>query len=190
MRPRRLKVLRVVQLCLIGFLLLLPVIAFAAFERSAGEEIFTLALITIAGTLVSIHRDCRELPSLSLLGSLALVGSLVSFFLVPNLIRCRLRQGRLAGCQSNIRNLATSLEMYSTDNAGHYPKSLTQLTPTYLKYIPRCPSACRDTYSHGYERAQEPDAYTVMCEGCHHHDGGIDTPNFPRYTSFGSGMLP
>ncbi len=58
---------------------------------------------------------------------------------IPNFCRARDR-GLLKSCQSNLKNLATALEMYSTDNVGRYPEELALLTPRYLKLIPACPS--------------------------------------------------
>lgn len=71
-------------------------------------------------------------------------------------------------CHHNLRDIATSLEMYSTDNQGHYPPRLSSLTPEYLKEIPRCPAAGSDTYSAGYQNGQIRDAYTVWCSGRNH----------------------
>ena len=40
----------------------------------------------------------------------------------------RPRSGQLAACESNLKNIATALEMYATDNCGDYPTSLSVLT--------------------------------------------------------------
>jgi hypothetical protein len=37
---------------------------------------------------------------------------------------------------SNLKNLGTAMEMYSTDNAGYYPASLGAVSPDYLKKLP------------------------------------------------------
>ena len=47
--------------------------------------------------------------------------------LLPNFLAAR-ASGQLAACESNIKNLATALEMYATDNKGDYPPSLEYLT--------------------------------------------------------------
>ena len=90
--------------------------------------------------------------------------------------------GQLTACKSNLKNIGTALEMYSTDNSGRFPTALSQLTPNYLRRIPTCPSATADTYSMTFQSASNPDAYTVMCTGAHHREAGMP-PNFPRYTS-------
>jgi hypothetical protein len=93
-----------------------------------------------------------------------------------------LTQDELPSCQDSLKNLATALEMYSTDNAGRYPTSLQQLMPNYLLRPPVCKVAGLDTYSRAYAVAQRPDAFTCICEGEHHHGEGLE-PNFPQYSS-------
>ena len=61
------------------------------------------------------------------------------------------RRGQLTVCKSNCKNLATALEMYATDNAGCYPASLSMLTTNYLRAIPECPTAGKETYSSSYK---------------------------------------
>ena len=108
--------------------------------------------------------------------------AVVAAILVPNFVRAR-SQGQLTACKSNQKNIATSLEMYSCDNQGHYPPNLTLLTPSYLKTIPRCPAANGDTYSQTYQFGKVPDAYTFFCQGAHHGAAGIGE-NFPQYSSY------
>jgi hypothetical protein len=90
-------------------------------------------------------------------------------------------------CKANLKNLATALEMYSSDFAGHYPTSLARLTPNYLQQIPTCPAARRDTYSGGFVSGQAPDRYAVWCAGDNHPGLGLG-PNLPAYDSV-SGLL-
>lgn len=85
-------------------------------------------------------------------------------------------------CKANVKNLGTALEMYSTDYEGHYPPSLSQLTPNYLKVIMQCPMAHKDTYSATYEVNSNPDRYTLHCQGDNHHEVGLQ-PNYPMYSS-------
>jgi len=88
----------------------------------------------------------------------------------------------LDACKSNLMNLGTALEMYSTDSSGRFPPDLSRLVPKYLKSIPICPSGQRDTYSAGYEAASNPDAYTVSCQGANHTAAGF-APGLPQHTS-------
>ena len=118
--------------------------------------------------------------------------AILAAILVPNFIRAR-AQGQLTACKSNLKNLATSLEMYSTDNAGHYPSpaaNMDKLTPNYLKIIPQCPSAQSNTYSAAYLFATVPDAYTVDCNGQYHTAAGINAANYPQYSSYSGLVLP
>ena len=117
--------------------------------------------------------------------------AILAAILVPNFIRAR-AQGQLTACKSNVKNLATSLEMYSTDNAGHYPanNNVTLLTPNYLKIIPQCPSAQSSTYSSQYTSNTVPDAYTIGCSGQYHTAAGVNSANYPQYSSYSGLLLP
>lgn len=107
--------------------------------------------------------------------------AILAAILVPNFLRAR-AQGQFTQCQSNCKNIGTALEMYSTDNAGHYPSATTTLTPSYLKMIPTCASASTDTYTGAYSMATNPDAYTFYCNGTNHSALGVSA-NFPQYNA-------
>ena len=91
-------------------------------------------------------------------------------------------QGRLTGCKSNLKNIGTAVELYSSDSGGRFPNRLTDLERRYLKAIPTCPSAATNTYTRGYSNALNPDAYTVVCAGSHHSNLN-QGENYPQYTS-------
>lgn len=103
--------------------------------------------------------------------------------MVPNFTKAR-SQGQLTACKSNQKNIATALEMYSTDYAGAYPKSMNQLTPNYLKTIPSCPVAGTDTYSSSYSLKKSDNGdyqiYEVFCSGANHVQSAVPE-NYPRY---------
>jgi len=105
------------------------------------------------------------------------------------------------GCQCNLKNIGTALEMYSIDNNGYYPTGLHQLKPNYLRKIPTCPDSertldigwfifsydiilepAKDTYSKTYVSSTNPKAYTVYCGGHHHANVGLPA-NYPQYNS-------
>lgn len=111
---------------------------------------------------------------------------MMAAFLVPKFEHAR-AAGQLVACKSNLKNIGTAAEMYSTDNSGRYPTKLSQLTPNYLRSIPTCPSAGKDTYSASYKSAVSPDGFTVACGGSHHTKDGLG-PNLPKYTSL-QGLL-
>lgn len=89
----------------------------------------------------------------------------------------------LIKCKSNLKDIAVACEMWATDNKGHYPKSLSQLTRYYLRRVPICPAAGSDTYSVSYKAAENPDAHTMYCHGHNHEKVGIPE-NFPQYNSY------
>lgn len=97
-------------------------------------------------------------------------------------LRLKLSKESLDGCISNLKNIATALEMWSTDNQGRYPRSLRQLTPDYLKTLPHCPQAGSDTYSASYTRSESPDLFSLACQGDHHKLANVEADH-PAYKS-------
>lgn len=103
------------------------------------------------------------------------------------------RGGQLTACKSNLKNLGTAMEMYSTDWSGKYPEDLAMLTPNYLKTIPDCPAAGSATYTlqTGVEAPKNTggfiDYYILQCEGNFHSAVGVP-PNFPQYNGI-EGLL-
>lgn len=105
--------------------------------------------------------------------------AILAAILVPNFIRAR-AQGQLTSCKSNLKNIGTALEMYSTDYGGRYPTTMPILTPNYLRVIPTCPSAGSDTYSGSYSQQTNPDGYRYQCQGGNHV--GVDiSADYPAY---------
>lgn len=132
-------------------------------RRPDGRTGFTLTEIMIVISIISV---------------LMIVGAL-------NYARSRAR-ARYAGCQSNLRNLSTSLEMYANEHDRKFPLSgnLTAIVGRYIQTIPTCPAAGFTTYSTGYASASAPDAYTIVCSG-NNHAGLVTGSNFPQYTNAG-----
>ena len=107
-------------------------------------------------------------------------------------------QNPLEECSSNLKNIATALEMYATDNRGDFPESLTLLakgnsspdTPgkVYLKSIPSCP-ACKAGYAYEYNNV--PDRFTLWCAkpGAHVDRQEVAKDGcWPQYTT-GEGLI-
>jgi hypothetical protein len=181
-------VMRLTQLALLAVPCLLFLLLNLGGCRPLDADLRDFSLALLIALLHSVHRQVKELPSIPSLLGCNVLAMVVLFILFPP--RCR-NCGQLTACKSNVKNIATSLEMYSTDNAGHYPQSLSQLTPKYLKVIPQCPTAQRDTYSLHYFRAEKPeDAYTVGCGGCYHHAAGVNEPGYPQYSSYSGLIMP
>ncbi|MGE0487608.1 MAG: hypothetical protein AB7S38_00185 [Vulcanimicrobiota bacterium] len=89
-------------------------------------------------------------------------------------------EGDTTACKSNLKNIATALEMYSTDFHGAYPNSLATLTPNYLRSIPTCPSSGLDSYSLSYRVATDPHRYGFCCLSGTHPG---HPRNYPAYNA-------
>jgi hypothetical protein len=113
------------------------------------------------------------------------VGLLLAWVLVPNYIRAQSRGG-ITACKSNLKNIGTAFEMYSTDWSGKYPTALSQLTPNYLKTIPECAGAGKVTYTietglnAAYNSDGKEDYYFIQCEGSNHTQVSVPE-NYPQY---------
>lgn len=113
--------------------------------------------------------------------------AILAAILVPNFLRAR-NQGNVTACKSNLKNMGTALEMYSTDNSGSYPGALATLTTngTYLQTLPTCP--LRQGTNYTYSTATT--AYSTYCSGTLHTGvGGCTASNLPYYDST-QGLLP
>lgn len=91
------------------------------------------------------------------------------------------REAPLRGCKSNLKNIATWLEMWSVDHEDVYPENLGLLTPDYLIVIPPCPVAKTDTYSATYKLFPDPVFFQIQCTGDHSADGMA--PGLPAYNA-------
>ena len=96
-------------------------------------------------------------------------------------------KSRYTACISNLKNIATALQIYSTEN-NSFPESLDDLNPDYLKIIPACPEAAADTYTAGYEVDDQGTIFTICCKGHFHALLGYDEDE-PYYRS-SSGLGP
>lgn len=92
---------------------------------------------------------------------------ILALFIFPKCLRAR-TQGQLARCKTNLKCLATALEMYSSDNGGSYPPRLGKLTSgkAYLWDVPTCPADPRAAYT--YRVSSRPYSFSLRCEGIHH----------------------
>lgn len=159
--------------------------------------VFLASLLYIPFTLIlalfNSAKAGRHLREAGIALLVAAGSGLVYFGLIAGGRSLRARpQGMLTACKSNLKNLGTALEMYSTDNYGRYPKSLASLTPNYLKVIPNCPSARKDTYSDSFQSfwdGKKLDSYTINCQGNNHGSASV-APNYPVYSSYTGLILP
>lgn len=120
-----------------------------------------------------------------------------------HLYRSHVDRSNLRRCEQNLRILIEALVKYSIDHGGKYPggrlgdipriKHATllesSLVPNYLKEMPTCPAAGRDTYTPGY-RSDAYDARGILsydtcvvrCRGRHHVSSGLP-PDYPAFVS-------
>lgn len=130
-----------------------------------------------------MRRRTKGFTLIELMIVIAIIAILAAI-LVPNFLRAR-AQGQLTACKSNLKNMGTACEMYSTDTSGRYPTALANLTPNYMKTIPTCASSGTSA-NYSYVYTTTPDSYTSWCNGSYHTTVG--TANFPQYDSV-SGLI-
>ncbi len=113
---------------------------------------------------------------------IAIIGILVAA-LLPTYVHIKARS-RTTTCEENLRNMATTCEIYAQDYDGAYPTSLTITVGTYVQALPTCPSAgdLGASYRNGMQTSANPNAYTLWCNGDYHADTGL-SPNFPQFIS-------
>jgi type II secretory pathway pseudopilin PulG len=101
----------------------------------------------------------------------AIIAILVSV-LVPNFVRAR-AQAQTSACESNLKEIATAIELFQTDNdrypdSGSVDPSNDELTP-YLKQTPVDPAAGTGLfYTFTVDKADSGNAsYAIVCPGTH-----------------------
>lgn len=87
------------------------------------------------------------------------------------------------GCAQNLVTLGSACEAYALDNGRNYPRTLQDLSPTYVQSVPSCPVAQRDTYSGSYQFVDGSiytGRFTIYCRGSYHADfaPGADKPMY------------
>ncbi|MDQ7824957.1 MAG: serine/threonine-protein kinase [Candidatus Eremiobacteraeota bacterium] len=145
----------------------------------AGLTYLTSAVISVVsfiGLFTAFRLKRYNILAASLI-SLMAVGYFYSRYpLTP--VHPRRNADPLKDCSSALKSIAPALELYSMDNGGFYPLSLTDLTPRYMKKLPACPAAKAMTY--GYMSSSNPRCYTLWCEGAY-HERETGAEDFPQY---------
>ena len=113
------------------------------------------------------------------------VALIIGVALAPKLIEGLARR-HLSRCMCNLKNIAITLEIYSADHDGRYPRNLDALVPTYLESIPECPAAGRISYRADFgpsavrNGGQFLDYYCVECTGGNHQGLSV-SPDYPKF---------
>jgi type II secretion system protein G len=104
--------------------------------------------------------------------------AILAGILIPNFVNAR-SQAQTAACESNMRSIATALELYYADNqvyptaagAAVAPALFTTNGVAYLNNTPKDPAAqsAAATYSLTTTQATggSPASYTIQCPGIH-----------------------
>jgi type II secretory pathway pseudopilin PulG len=105
--------------------------------------------------------------------------AILAGILIPNFVNAR-AQAQTAACESNLRQIATALELYYADNQA-YPDAagFTDVTPTllsangvsYLNNIPKDPAALDQSKNYQVKTSTQTGTsaatYTIQCPGTH-----------------------
>ncbi len=104
--------------------------------------------------------------------------AILAGILIPNFVNAR-SQAQTAACESNLRSIATALELYYADNqvyptaagASVQPALMTVNGVAYLNNTPKDPAAQSATATYVLTTTQAsgggPATYTVTCPGVH-----------------------
>ncbi|MHC9541775.1 MAG: hypothetical protein AB9903_19895 [Vulcanimicrobiota bacterium] len=120
--------------------------------------------IFIAAALVFLIVICLILTSIRKLKPflyiIALLSLIAVIFIVKSLIA-------MNGCVENVRALNSALAKYKFSK-GTYPDTISSLSPDFIKKIPVCPSAGKDTYAPGYKATHDGRECSFSCKGKNH----------------------
>ncbi len=134
-----------------------------------------LIVIIVCGTFILIGGTC--------------ITGILAAIIVPGFLNVR-AEAQIDACSSNMKNIATALEMYATDYEGNYPPSLNYLTEDlgsswspYMKKLPVCPT-CQKPYIYQNTSTEDEDSFLLTCGeiNCHVSRGGVGDGYFPQYT--------
>ncbi|MBQ7567444.1 type II secretion system protein [bacterium] len=131
----------------------------------------------------------RGFTLIELMIVISIIGVLAGI-MVPNFMRAR-SEANLSGCESNLKNISTAIEMYLVRHKTLPSDNMEFLTEDAgggpcLKSLPKCPSTGTVTYTLTID-TDNPTMYTVSCGGTNH--SGCDIPtDYPCYVA-GKGLI-
>jgi type II secretory pathway pseudopilin PulG len=104
--------------------------------------------------------------------------AILAGILIPNFVNAR-AQAQTSACESNLRSIATAMELYYADNQV-YPNANSDVTtalnggPNGVKYLPNTPRDPADqnptnpgTYSTSFGSTGDAQSYAIKCPGVH-----------------------
>lgn len=132
------------------------------------------------------HRQTLKFTFIEILLASLIVAALAAV-ITPNFIRC-VNRGPVTACKSNLKNIATALDIFAEQNEGRYPDNLAELAPDILKTLPECSSAQYQTYRVTFgprapfntEKAEH--YYLLECTGRNHEPFNLPA-DYPKYSS-------
>ena len=125
----------------------------------------------------TIPEDERGFTLIELMIVVAIIAILAGI-LIPNFVNAR-SQAQTAACESNMRSIATALELYYADNQVYPTASSAAVVPAlftvsgvaYLNNTPKDPAAQTSTATYSLTTTQatggSPASYTIQCPGIH-----------------------
>ena len=155
-----------------------------------------LTLLCISAIAISFKgiREAGENPAISytqakgaLTFNLAILFTVVfmAWCLYPNFMKARL-SGQAIACESNIKKIATALNMYADDNEKLYPDSLKKLEGQYIK---KEVLSVVNKKPYGYTCNNNTENYTIWCPEPDIHEGwSMQEGCWPQYSS-GEGIM-
>ncbi len=144
----------------------------------------------VLGIMALLHEQDRKPLGITtlILSSMSGIGfcfiALFAAILIPNFMMAK-SQSQLAACESNLKNMATAVELYAVDHQGHYPERLPDLLPRYLRLMPQCPAAQKESYVYqvtARDLSGQPRQYELYCQGEWHKTLHV-LRDYPRYDS-------
>ncbi|MGV8125392.1 MAG: protein kinase [Candidatus Xenobiia bacterium LiM19] len=153
-----------------------PLVSIAGFAGLA----LLLAVSVIAAIAYAVRREWKNSLSSARVAAASLLLLMIPAMILSPAFKGTEDRQKLDRCRENLKAISTAVEAYARDQGGSYPSSLKLLSPDYLKEIPICPSAGKDTYSETYESGGA-DNYTFYCRGSYHRRF-VSRPDYPRYS--------
>ena len=102
--------------------------------------------------------------------------AILAGILIPNFVNAR-AQAQTAACESNLRSIATALELYYADNQAYpasgnvTPATLSKNGVYYLNNTPKDPAATDATALYAFTSTAQSGSgaasYTITCPGVH-----------------------